>query len=96
LRTYWSIALPLATPALIALSIFAFMWAWTDFLLPLLYINDPEQYTLSIGLYSFFSEHGVAWGALMAAATLMSLPLIAVFLIGQRQFVQGIAVTGIK
>lgn len=96
LRIYWSVVLPLARPALVALSIFAFMWAWTDFLLPLIYINDPEQYTLSIGLYSFFSEHGVAWGALMAAATLMSLPLILVFLVGQRQFVRGIALTGIK
>jgi multiple sugar transport system permease protein len=96
LRIYRSVVLPLARPALIALSIFAFMWAWTDFLLPLIYINDPEQYTLSIGLYSFFSEHGVAWGALMAAATLMSLPLIAIFLIGQRQFVRGVALTGIK
>jgi len=96
LRIYRSIVLPLAQPALVALAIFAFMWAWTDFLLPLIYINDPEQYTLSIGLYSFFSEHGVAWGALMAAATLMSLPLIVVFLFGQRQFLQGIAFTGIK
>jgi len=96
LRIYWSIVLPLARPALVALAIFAFMWAWTDFLLPLIYINDPQQYTLSIGLYSFFSEHGVAWGALMAAATLMSAPLIVVFLFGQRQFLQGIAFTGIK
>jgi multiple sugar transport system permease protein len=96
LRIYWSVVLPLARPALVAMSIFAFMWAWTDFLLPLIYINDPEQYTLSIGLYSFFSEHGVEWGALMAAATLMSLPLILVFLVGQRQFVRGIALTGIK
>lgn len=96
LRIYRSIVLPLARPALGALAIFAFMWAWTDFLLPLLYINDPEQYTLSIGLYSFFSEHGVEWGALMAAATLMSLPLVVVFLVGQRQFLRGIALTGIK
>jgi multiple sugar transport system permease protein len=96
LRIYRSIVLPLARPALGALAIFAFMWAWTDFLLPLLYINDPQQYTLSIGLYSFFSEHGVEWGALMAAATLMSLPLVVVFLIGQRQFLRGIALTGIK
>jgi multiple sugar transport system permease protein len=96
LRIYRSIVLPLARPALVALSIFAFMWAWTDFLLPLIYINDPQQYTLSIGLYSFFSEHGVAWGALMAAATLMSLPLLVVFLFGQRQFLRGIALTGIK
>lgn len=95
-RIYRSIALPLARPALVALSIFAFMWAWTDFLLPLIYINDPEQYTLSIGLYNFFSEHGVAWGALMAASTLMSVPLVVVFLFGQRQFLQGIALTGIK
>lgn len=96
LRIYRSVVLPLARPALVALSIFAFLWAWTDFLLPLIYINDPEQYTLSIGLYSFFSEHGVEWGALMAAATLMSLPLILVFFLGQRQFVKGIALTGIK
>jgi multiple sugar transport system permease protein len=96
LRIYRSIVLPLARPALGALAIFAFMWAWTDFLLRLLYINDPEQYTLSIGLYSFFSEHGVEWGALMAAATLMSLPLVVVFLVGQRQFLRGIALTGIK
>jgi multiple sugar transport system permease protein len=96
LRIYRSVVLPLSRPALVALSIFAFMWAWTDFLLPLIYINDPEQYTLSIGLYNFFSEHGVEWGALMAAATLMSLPLIMVFLLGQRQFVRGVALTGIK
>jgi multiple sugar transport system permease protein len=96
LRIYWSVVLPLARPALVALAIFAFMWAWTDFLLPLIYINDPTQYTLSIGLYSFFSEHGVEWGALMAASTLMSIPLILVFLVGQRQFVRGIALTGIK
>jgi len=96
LRIYRSIVLPLARPALVALSIFAFMWAWTDFLLPLIYINDPQQYTLSIGLYSFFSEHGVAWGALMAAATLMSVPLVVVFLFGQRQFLRGITLTGIK
>ncbi len=96
LRIYWSVVLPLARPALVAMAIFAFMWAWTDFLLPLIYINDPTQYTLSIGLYSFFSEHGVEWGALMAASTLMSVPLILVFLLGQRQFVRGIALTGIK
>jgi multiple sugar transport system permease protein len=96
MRIYRSIVLPLARPALVTLAIFAFMWSWTDFLLPLIYINDPNQYTLSIGLYSFFSEHGVEWGALMAASTLMSLPLIVVFFLGQRQFVRGIALTGIK
>lgn len=96
LAIYRRIVLPLAKPALVTVAIFTFMWSWTDFLLPLIYIDDPEQYTLSIGLYGFFSEHGVAWGALMAASVLMSLPLILVFLFGQRQFIRGIALTGIK
>jgi multiple sugar transport system permease protein len=96
LTIYWRIVLPLAKPALVTVAIFTFMWSWTDFLLPLIYIDDPEQYTLSIGLYGFFSEHGVAWGALMAASVLMSLPLVLVFLFGQRQFIRGIALTGIK
>jgi multiple sugar transport system permease protein len=96
LRVYWHIVLPLAKPALVTVAIFTFVWSWTDFLLPLIYIDDPEQYTLSIGLYSFFSEHGVEWGALMAASVLMSLPLILVFLVGQRQFLRGISLTGIK
>lgn len=93
---YRRIVLPLAKPALVTVAIFTFLWSWTDFLLPLIYIDDPEQYTLSIGLYGFFSEHGVAWGALMAASVLMSLPLIIVFLVGQRQFIRGISLTGIK
>jgi multiple sugar transport system permease protein len=96
LRVYWHIVLPLAKPALVTVAIFTFVWSWTDFLLPLIYLNDPEQYTLSIGLYGFFSEHGVEWGALMAASVLMSLPLILVFLVGQRQFIRGISLTGIK
>jgi multiple sugar transport system permease protein len=96
LTIYRRIVLPLAKPALVTVAIFTFMWSWTDFLLPLIYIDDPELYTLSIGLYGFFSEHGVAWGALMAASVLMSLPLILVFLVGQRQFIRGIALTGIK
>ena len=96
LTIYRRIVLPLAKPALVTVAIFTFMWSWTDFLLPLIYIDDPEQYTLSIGLYGFFSEHGVAWGALMAASVLMSLPLILVFLVGQRQFIRGISVTGMK
>lgn len=96
LRIYWSVVLPLARPALAALAIFASLWSWTDFLIPLIYINDPDQYTLSIGMYAFFSEHGVAWGALMAAAVLMSLPLVLVLLIGQRQFLRGITLTGMR
>jgi multiple sugar transport system permease protein len=95
-KVYRTIALPLARSALVTVAIFQFMWTWTDFLLPLIYINDPRRYTLSIGLYNFFSEHGVDWGALMAASTLMSLPLVALFFFAQRQFVQGVTLTGVK
>jgi multiple sugar transport system permease protein len=95
-RIYRTIALPLARAALTTVAIFQFMWTWTDFLLPLIYINDPNRYTLSIGLYNFFSSHGVAWGALMAASTLMSLPLVVLFVFAQRQFVEGVTLTGVR
>jgi multiple sugar transport system permease protein len=96
LRIYWSIVLPLAKPALATIAVFQFVWTWTDFLNPLIYLRDEERYTLSIGLYNFFTEHGVDWGPLMAASLLFALPAFAVFLVGQRYFVEGIATTGLK
>lgn len=95
-RIYRSIVLPVARAALVTVAIFTFMWTWTDFLLPLIYLTDPSQYTLSIGLYAFFSEHGVQWGALMAASLMMSLPLVLLFLFAQKQFIQGVSITGLK
>lgn len=95
-QIYRNVVLPLARPALATIGIFAFVWSWTDFLNPLIYLNDPELYTLSIGLYAFFSEHGIEWGALMAACTIFSLPLIGLFLAAQRQFMEGISLTGFK
>jgi len=96
LRIYWRIVLPLARPALATIAVFQFVWAWTDFLNPLIYLDDDSEYTLSIGLYNFFSEHGVEWGPLMAASVLFTLPALVIFLIGQRHFVEGIATKGLK
>ncbi len=96
LRTYRSIVLPLARPALATAAVFQFVWTWTDFLNPLIYLNDTSKYTLSIGLYNFFSENGVEWGPLMAACVLFTLPALVVFLLGQRYFVEGIATSGLK
>jgi multiple sugar transport system permease protein len=96
LRTYWSVVLPLARPALATAAVFQFVWTWTDFLNPLIYLNDSSKYTLSIGLYNFFSEHGVDWGPLMAACVMFTLPAFVVFLLGQRYFVEGISTSGIK
>jgi multiple sugar transport system permease protein len=96
LRIYVTIVLPLARPVLATIAVFQFVWTWTDFLNPLIYLNDERHYTLSIGLYRFFSEHGVDWGPLMAASVLFALPAFAVFMIGQRYFVDGIVTTGFK
>ena len=95
-RIYWGIVLPLAKPALATVGLFAFVGTWTDFLNPLIYLNDPELYTLSIGLYNFFSEHGVEWGPLMAACVIFSIPLVVVFIVAQRHFIEGISLTGLK
>jgi multiple sugar transport system permease protein len=96
LRIYWRIVLPLARPALATIAVFQFVWAWTDFLNPLIYLDDDTEYTLSVGLYNFFSEHGVDWGPLMAASVLFTAPALVIFLIGQRHFVEGIATKGLK
>jgi len=96
LRIYWSVVLPLAKPALATAAVLQFVWTWTDFLNPLIYLNDTKKFTLSIGLYNFFSEHGVDWGPLMAACVMFTLPAFVVFLFGQRYFVEGIATSGLK
>lgn len=95
-RIYWSIVLPIARPALITSAVFQFVWAWTDFLYPLIYLNDEESYTLSIGLYSFLGQHGVQWGPLMAACVLFTLPAFLIFMVFQRYFIGGIATGALK
>jgi multiple sugar transport system permease protein len=95
-RIYFEIVLPLARAALATVGLFAFVWAWVDFLNPLIYLSDPDKYTLSIGLYNFFSQYGIEWGPLMAACAVFSIPLIAVFIVTQKQLIEGISLTGLK
>lgn len=95
-RIYLQIILPQAKSAVATVGIFQFVATWTDFLLPLIYLNTEERYTLSVGLYSFFGQHGVDWGPLMAACLLFTVPALVIFMVAQRYFVQGIAVTGMK
>lgn len=95
-RVYWDIVLPVARPALVTSAVFQFVWTWTDFLNPLIYINDDKAYTLSIGLYSFLGSHGVQWGPLMAACVLFTLPAIVIFILGQRYFIGGVAAGALK
>ncbi|SFB59505.1 carbohydrate ABC transporter membrane protein 2, CUT1 family (TC 3.A.1.1.-) [Cohnella sp. OV330] len=95
-RIYWSVVLPLTRPALASVAIFTFLYTWSDFMGPLLYINKAKQYTLTLGLQAFLAEHYTEWGLLMAASALFTLPIVVVFFFAQKQFVEGISLTGIK
>jgi multiple sugar transport system permease protein len=94
---FWRIILPLARPALAVVALFAFMSIWNDFLGPLVYLQRPEQFTLALGLQNFHSKAGgTSWHLLMAASTLVVLPVILLFFLTQRTFIEGIATTGTK
>jgi multiple sugar transport system permease protein len=71
-------------------------WQRTDYLNPLIYLNDQKLYTLQLGLYQYSGEYGREWGLLMAAAVLITLPPIIIFFLTQRTFVQGVTLSGIK
>ncbi|MHB0874761.1 MAG: carbohydrate ABC transporter permease [Anaerolineae bacterium] len=96
-RVFWSMILPLSKPALATVAVFTFLGNWNDFLWPLIVLGtDETKYTLSLGLYSYVGKHGTAWGPLMAACTLTTLPVIVLFFVAQRYFVEGITMVGIK
>jgi multiple sugar transport system permease protein len=93
---YWRIMMPLAKPALTTVAIFTFLAAWNDFIGPLLYIRSPDYYTVSIGLAGFRGVMRTRWELLMAASTAMVLPVIVLFFLAQRYFIQGAAISGLK
>lgn len=94
---FWRIMLPLSRPALSVVALFTFMWAWRDFLGPLIFLQRPSQYTLALGLQTFQSQHGnTPWNQLMAASVLVILPVLVLFFIAQKTFIEGIATTGMK
>lgn len=95
-RIFWQISLPLAKPALATCALFQFLGTWNDFFGPLLYINAPNKYTLAYGLQQFMSSYGGEWAQLMAGACIFTLPVILLFFLAQRTFIQGIATTGGK
>lgn len=90
------IVAPLSRPALATCALFAFLGTWNDFMGPLLYINDPGRYTMAYGLQQFLGAFATKWAPLMAASTLFTLPIILLFALAQRTFVQGIRTTGGK
>jgi len=90
------VIVPMAKPALATVALFAFTSAWMDFINPLMYLHDERMYTLAIGLQSFLGRHSLEWASLMAAATVITIPMVVLFFFAQRTFIEGIALTGIK
>jgi multiple sugar transport system permease protein len=94
---FWRVIVPLSRPALAVVALFHFIYVWNDFLAPMIFITDRDNFTLALGLQMYQSKAGLApWNHLMAASTLVTLPVLLLFLLTQRTFVRGIASEGLK
>ena len=96
LQILWRVMLPLARPALVTLFLFTFIGEWNDLFKPLVFTTRPELRTVQLALAEFQEQFTNNWPLMMAAVTIATVPVMVLFLIGQRQFIQGIAATGIK
>lgn len=96
LVVYFRIILPLIRPALVVVLLFTFVGVWNDFLGQLVYLGEEKLYTVSLGLSQFRGNFQTPWNELMAASAVLIAPAVLVFLIGQRYFIEGLTMTGIK
>lgn len=92
----WRVMLPLSRPALVTLFLFAFIGEWNDLFKPLIFTTKPELRTVQLALAEFQEQFTSSWELLMAAVAIATVPVVLLFLVGQRQFIRGIATTGIK
>jgi multiple sugar transport system permease protein len=91
------VVVPLAKPAIAAVALFSFLYSWNDLFGPLLFVgNNPQLYTLAIGLTEFTQRYGTAWELMMAASALIMLPVIVIFFLAQKVFIEGVTLTGVK
>ena len=96
-RIYWSVILPLLTPAIVTTAVFSFIWTYEDFLSPLVYLTSMDLYTVPQGLRLMMASKGASsWGPLMAMSLLSLVPLFIVFAFFQKRLIEGIATTGLK
>ena len=95
-RIYWQVFMPLSKPVLVTVAVFAFVAYWNDFMTPLIYLNSVEKRTLALGLATFQDVWGVDIVSLMAASTAVLIPVLVIFFLAQRYFVQGVVMTGLK
>lgn len=95
-KIFWRIIMPLSAASLSTFAIFTFTFMWNDYLAPMIYLNDESLKTLQLGLQAFQTEHTMDYGLLMAGTVLATIPMVIVFLIGERFFIQSVATTGMK
>ncbi|MEN6356770.1 MAG: carbohydrate ABC transporter permease [Armatimonadota bacterium] len=95
-QVYFKVLLPQVKPALATVAIFSFMSHWNDFLGPLIYLSSPAKRTLALGLYAFQGQYSTDWNYLMAASAVVMLPLLILFFVGQKYFIQGVVISGVK
>ena len=95
-RILWRIYLPLSTPALITVAIFSFFYHWNELLMPLIYLQSQDKFPVALGIASFSSEQFQDFSLMMAAALIAMAPLLIIFFIAQRLFIQGVVMTGVK
>lgn len=95
-QIYYKIMIPLIKPALIAVGIFTFLNVWNDFFGPLIYISSDSKFTIALGLMQYVGQFSTKWNLLMAASAITIIPIIILYFIGQKYFVEGIALSGIK
>lgn len=96
IQILWRIILPLAKPAMATIAIFNFQGVWNDFLPPLIFLHDHSKFTIALGLNFFRGSYDVHWGYLMAASLVAMLPMVIVFFLAQKQFIEGISLSGLK
>ena len=96
-QVFWYVVLPLIRPALLTVAVFTFLWTWDDFFGQLVYLDDPAQYTVPLGLRMFVDSTGESqFGPMFAMSTLAVLPVFAMFLFFQRLLIEGVATSGLK
>ncbi|MDR2406920.1 MAG: carbohydrate ABC transporter permease [Bacteroidales bacterium] len=95
-QLYWSIILPLVVPALATLMIFTFKNAWNDYMAPMLYLQDKKLFTIQLGLSYFKTQYHMEYGLTMAATVCAVIPIIIVYIFGQKHIVEGVAHIGLK
>lgn len=95
-RMFRSVLLPLVAPGLVATSVFSFITAWNEFIFALTFMQDDTKYTVAVGLRKFFGQYGTDWGLVMAASTIITIPVMVFFVVAQRRLTSGLVSGAVK